>query len=385
MLGIRSEEEKQLTKISLTSSERMDEITPQKKKICVYARVVLGEPMSLRLECEGASVTAYGQAPEIAQNAPLSAENIKRSLTKFGSTDFELTEYVAETDDNVIVPVSALNALRRDAVDLLNGALKQEAPARAHFDKYEPNYPQNSKTNLKSARFCSPEQITDAAKEYFDVIYLPLQSYSGECNGVIIPPVVFDSETENVTKMLERARKVGAMYALVGNLGALGLAKAHGFVIHGDFRFNVYNNESVAKLEALGVESIMLSPELTLPQIRDIKGDTAAIVYGRIPLMLLEKCVYKEISTCQKCAQGHSLLTDRKNVSFPVLREYEHRNTIYNSAPTYMADRQADLDRANITNRHFIFSIETPDEVDAIIEAHKKCLPARDGKKIRRI
>jgi hypothetical protein len=43
----------------------------------------------------------------------------------------------------------------------------------------------------------------------------------------------------------------------------------------------------------MGLEEVILSPELTLPQMRDVGGNTSAIVYGRIPLMLLEKCVGK--------------------------------------------------------------------------------------------
>jgi len=38
-----------------------------------------------------------------------------------------------------------------------------------------------------------------------------------------------------------------------------------------------------------------VSAELTLPQIRDLEGAKAAIVYGRIPLMTLEKCVICEL------------------------------------------------------------------------------------------
>jgi len=384
MLGIRSDEQKQISRLSLYSSQKIDGITPIKRKISAYASVIANEPISLRLECEGVSVTAYGVVPEIATNAPLSAENIKKNLTKFGATSFELEEYVSETDDNIIVPISALNSLRRSACEMLENALK-DSKERTGFEKYVPVSSKNSKITQNSARFYSPEQITRLAKDYFDIIYLPLQSYHGECEGIILPPVIMDSELKKVEVMLEKAKKSGARYALVGNLGALELAKKHGFEIYGDFRFNVYNNESVARLEGLGVKSVILSPELTLPQIRDIEGDTAAIVYGRIPLMLLEKCVAKEVSSCEECRSNKVIIKDRRGVSFPVLREFEHRSVIYNSAPTYMADRESDLERAHITNRHFIFSTETRDEIDEIIQRYKNSLPSQDNQKIRRI
>ena len=385
MLGIRSDEQKQISRLALYSSEKMDGVSPQKLKISAYASVILGEPISLRLDCGEISVTAQGQVPEMAVNAPLSAENIKKNLTKLGATRFELEDYVAVTDDNIIVPVSALNELRRNACQMLENALSSGENVRSGFEKYVSSAPKSRKKTEKSARFYHAGQISASAREYFDRIYLPLDKFNGECEGIILPPVIFDSELPKVKQMLANAKKKGAKYALVGNLGALELAKEYGFIPCGDLRFNVYNNESVAKLEALGVEGIMLSPELTLPQIRDISGDTSAIVYGRIPLMLLEKCVSKEVSSCDACGKNGATITDRMDITFPILREFEHRNVIYNSAPTYMADREAEISRAGITNRHFIFSTESASEVDEIILAYKNQSQAKENQKIRRI
>ena len=385
MLGIRSEEEKHISKTALYSSEKIDEIKPLKLQISAFSKIKLGENMALTLTCGEKSVTAYGDIPEAAINAPLSLENIKKNLSKFGSTNFELTNLEVETDNNLITPISSLNALRRNATQMLEQELTINNIERTGFEKYIPHAPNTEKKSLKTARFYSAEQITDGAKEYFDIIYLPLQSFNGECDGVILPPVILDSELPKIENMLQKAKSNGAKYALVGNLGALNLAKKYNFTIHGDFRFNVYNNETVAQLEKLGVENIMLSPELTIPQIRDVKGDTATIVYGRIPLMLLEKCVASETNTCAECGEGKANITDRRGFIFPVLREFEHRNVIYNSAPTYMADCENEILRAKITNTHFIFSTETKNDVDYVILCHKNHVSPKENTKIRRI
>jgi hypothetical protein len=50
-----------------------------------------------------------------------------------------------------------------------------------------------------------------------------------------------------------------------------------------------------------------------------------------------------------------------------------------------MADKESDLARAGITNRHFIFSTESKNEVDYIISCHKNQSPAKENQKIRRI
>ena len=385
MLGIRSDKEKSVSKTALYSSEKIDEITPIKQKINAFARIYLDRPIELTLTCGTIEVTTHGQIPEKAINTPISPENIKKNLTKFGATNFELADCSMSCDEDVMLPISALNELRRNACQMLENALNGDRGVRTGFEKYVLILPKNAKKSIRTARFYRADQITDAAREHFNIIYLPLQNYNGECDGIILPPVIMDSELEKVDKMLQKAKEKGAKYALVGNLGALELAQKYGFILHGDFRFNVYNNETVAKLESLGVESTILSPELTIPQIRDIKGDTSTIVYGRIPLMLLEKCVSKEVTTCEGCEKGLATITDRRGITFPILREFEHRNVIYNSAPTYMADLENELTRAKITNCHFIFSTESKKEVDEVINSYKNHKPAKENKKIRRI
>jgi putative protease len=202
-------------------------------------------------------------------------------------------------------------------------------------------------------------------------------------SGFILPPVIFDGDGEKIQKMLRDAVQKGAQYALVGNLGHLDAVRKAGLIPVGDYRLNVTNGESLAALEKLGLDSVILSPELTLPQLRDVGGNSSVIVYGRLPLMTLEKCVIREIADCKRCSTDRVLLRDRRGVEFPVLREWEHRNVIYNSLPTCMSDREDHLARAGVVARHFLFTVETPDEVDSVIDAHRKGLPIRG--QVRRI
>ncbi len=242
---------------------------------------------------------------------------------------------------------------------------------------YRPQKPHGERrtTELLTARFAHPSQITSSAREYFDLLYLPLAVYDGSTEGVIMPPVIFDSERAEVEKQLKRAVELGARHLLLGNLGHLPLARTTGLTLHGDFRLNVTNSETAALMQELGFADVLLSPELTLPQIRDIganEGYAGVITYGRIPLMLLEKCVIREIASCEVCGRGGAVLTDRKGARFPVLREGAHRNVIYNSVPTYMADRADSLRSYGARYHHFIFSAERAETVDRVIRAHRE-------------
>jgi putative protease len=196
--------------------------------------------------------------------------------------------------------------------------------------------------------------------------------------------VIFDRDVERVASRLKSAAEQGIRYALVGNLGHLALVGEAGLTPVGDFRFNVTNREAVARLEGLGLEDeILLSPELTLPQMRDVGGNTAAIVYGRIPLMVTEKCLGRELSDCARCEAGKVVLTDRRGVVFPVLREWEHRSLVLNSIPTSMSDKQAELTKHRITAWHFLFTTESASAVDRVIAAYQSGTPV-DGQ-VRRI
>ena len=159
--------------------------------------------------------------------------------------------------------------------------------------------------------------------------------------------------------------------ALVGNIGHLSLVRAAGMQADGDFRLNVTNTQTAAQLHAMGFATLLLSPEMTLPQIRDVKGAVRTIVYGRIPLMVLEKCATHELYSCKSCDAGEAVLVDRRGTQFPLGRTYDHRTLIYNSTPTYMADRPDALVKYNVGGQHFIFTSESPREVDAVIHAYQ--------------
>ncbi len=231
-------------------------------------------------------------------------------------------------------------------------------PAASEKPEFPPKTPMRKP--ILTARFRTASQIPENAG--LDGIYLPLLAYESAADGVLLPPVIFDSERDGVRRALERAAGKGARHVLLTNIGQLGLAKEFGLIPHGDFRLNVFNAFSAGYYAEAGqLESLLLSCELTLPQIRDIHFRTAtrkgAVVYGRIPLMLLEKPV------------GKPMLRDTRGALFPVLPE-AGRDILYNSVPVYMADQLDRLDRAGVEERHMIFSDENRGAVMKVLYAY---------------
>ena len=174
-----------------------------------------------------------------------------------------------------------------------------------------------------------------------------------------------EGEIEFVRKMLTEAKELGAKYALLGNPSHVQLASEAGLAPIGDFRLNVTNAASLEMWHGAEVHEVMLSPELTSKQVRRLEG--RAIVYGRLPLMITERCFMKENFGCDKC--GRCQLVDRKGIKFPMVREYDHRNLIFNSAYTYMGDRP---DEAAGLSYHFVFTTETSSDAVEIVRSFKE-------------
>ena len=369
MLGIRSGEDKEESR-ALTS-----EIPePQKIKIKAICRITKGERASLTLINENKRVTVEGETPRPAENSPLTEIGVRDRLGKLGQTPFTLVaEDVDLTlSDGLNLSPGEINALRRAAVEALLSTEKEEPKT----EKYH-SFSSKLQTNIcKSAYFYDPKILSDIKSKkpellkIFDKIYIPLfrlDDYKGSDVGVSIPPVILESEKEAVRKMLKEARARGIVDALISNLSHKALLSEYGFSLMGDFRLNVTNSLAREEWREAGVEGIVLSPELTLPMARDIGG--SVIVYGRIPLMLTERCFIKDSYGCDAC--GKASLADRTGAKFPMIREYEHRNVILNSTPTYMGDKADELCRAGLNSHHFIFTVESAKEISDIISAYK--------------
>lgn len=368
MLGIRTDADKH-DSASLKGGKSTDFsalLKERRRPMDMHILIEKEKPMKLCASVGNCSVTVQGPIPDRAVNQPLTGELVMKNLEKLGNTPFIAGRCTLRLDEGLIVPISALNALRRDAVSALskNIACRRVSPAKAN--RWTPKYNKYIKT--KTSRFLTYESVP--AKHGCDIVYLPLEIYLPEMadkiNGVIIPPVVFDSELATVQRMLKRAAESGIRHALVSNVGHIRLAKEAGMTIHGDFRLNIFNGYTAEVLSKLGFTDLLASPELTLPQLRDL--GLPAVIYGRIPLMTLEKCVIRDLYSCEECKKYGLLgLRDRRNAEFILTRAFDHRNILYNSVPVFMQDKQDELIRYRVVGEHFIFTHESVETAEAIL------------------
>ena len=379
MLGVRSEADKAGSRAETFAG--LQRVTPLDMAVAAERPAAL--TVTARLPSgEVPTATVVGDVPQAARTAPLSCDDVVRCLSKLGGTGFAPGRIDVTLDEGLMMPVSQLNALRRGALEALENELtpirKVPNMVLPAVLRERPAVRSGRGDAVRTARFYAPGQIPADARDFFDAIELPLQSFSPDvpCDTVVLPPVIMDHELPEIVSMLEAARKAGVTRARVTNPGHVALAADAGMQIAGDFRLNVCNSASGCVQRSLGLTSVILSPELTLPQMRDIVarlGQEAAevIVYGRLPLMTLEKCVLRDHMSCDDCAAGRGQLCDRRGVVFPVRREYRHRNVVYNSVPLWMADRRAALSAAGITHEVFLFTTESAGEVRQVMTAYR--------------
>ncbi len=384
MTGIRSEADKEITRALEARA-----FEPRRVPARASVSIRLGSPSEMTLTAGQRTVTVTGAVPSEAISSPLNYDDVRARLSKTGNTYVDLRPENIDLmlDDGVNLPPSALNALRRDAVAKLQSCERLMSECA---DPCEIKSCAKASKAMKTAQFFNARTYLELAQKEpdklsdFDLIFLPLGALPGKINekvGVYIPPVIFDTECHQIGKMLENAADLGVKYALVGNIGAIELVRRYGLIPVGDFRLNVTNSISRAEYERLGVDTVILSPELTAPMARDIGG--GVIVCGRIPLMITERCFTRDLGGCSACAGNESSLTDRTGARFPILREFEHRNVIFNSTLTYMGDKRDELRRAYLRHEHFIFSSETASEIAEIIAKYNSGNPL--GKNVRRM
>ncbi len=378
MLGIRTEEDKGKTRSLETKIP-----APEKLSVTASASFSLGEPSRLTLSLGERTATVYGASPRTAQSSPLTEEVVKARLMKMGGTEFSLEKKDIDLtlEEGINLSPGEINALRRSAAEALMNE-SREGECNQKFTNFKNLSSSERKPGRITAYFHTYKLLREVLQkdarlfDIFSEIYLPLNEYSENaelCEDILpaLPPVITESEKEGVKKMLSLARERGAKRALISNLSHISLVKAYGLTPTGDFRLNVTNSLTSAEYIRLGVDGLILSPELTLPMARDIGG--SVIVYGRIPLMLTERCFIKENFGCDSC--GSAVLRDRTGIGFPIIREYPHRNLILNSTPTYMGDKLDELFSAGLSSHHFIFTVESAEQACEAVFSYKEKKP----------
>lgn len=341
--------------------------------LCAKLFAKENEPCSLIVTSDKGTVTVSGDVPQKAVNRPLSLETAQKQISKTGGTPFFIKDFSLCADDDIMLSLPSLNALRREALEKQTELYG--APASLDFIEHSTHYHPHKCGDLKYiVRAESFNQISGikTAENYILPIDEILKNSEkaedfGEFLFCELPALMFDYK--DIDTKLEDIKNLGITTLSVENIGGIHLAKKHGFEIHCGHGLNVLNSDSLAALDDLGVQSATLSFELSAKKISGLSGELkrGIIGYGYLPLMRFRNCPAKGQNGCLSCT-GQKSLTDRRGIDFPLLCSGRRYSTLLNSRPLVLSDKSI----SGIDFMTLYFTAESAEKCKQIFDAYKK-------------
>ena len=322
--------------------------------VTMLGRFALGQPMALSMSDGISTVTAYGPVVEAAQKRASTQEDAVKQLEKLGGTPFvpdggAVPCVQAVVDDGVFLPVSALNALRRDAVAMMEEerirAFAEMPAERKPMQQVQRPVDQSVSTHTLAVIFSDvslAQKLREAGATM--LIFAPrtftpegLETALSELpNGVwlYLPPQMTQQTYEAVLPVVEKHQsRLGGLY--VQSVAQLDLP-ARLPVIAGE-GVPLTNAEGLSMVEGKQLSAFTRWPEWTHAEHRALKNvnlPSLLKVYGREMLMLLNHCpervrlgLSERRSTCRicktdsmVCGKENASMTDRKGYCFPLTR-----------------------------------------------------------------
>ena len=304
------------------------------------------------------TVEVWGDIPQNAINRPTESEDIKKQLSKTGGTPYYIKKIEVSVDAGLSYPISSLNALRRQALEMLTK--KRTEFSGREIKELKTEKENNPRKNTIVLRVSDIKQL-DGIKDDVAVI-IPIdrinENILSRFSLVIgeLPSIIFD---EGKIKM----PPVKHLYC--DNVGAVNIAKKYNLTVIGGWGLNILNSQSVFKLKEMGASACTLSFEASKRSVEETSNPipVGILGYGYLPLMRMRAC---PVNNCKGC-NGINVLADRKNVKFMLTCHNKQYVTLLNSLPLYAGDKNIQADF------HILyFTLENSEEVNKIYNMYKK-------------
>ncbi|MGL5312767.1 MAG: DUF3656 domain-containing U32 family peptidase [Peptostreptococcaceae bacterium] len=364
-----------------------------KNQIDAKITIMLGQNPILTLsDKKGNTATIQGdKIVEEAMKVALSEEKIEQQMQKLGNTPYVLDKLEVVLDNNVSLPISILNQMRRDCIELLDEerAKIQNRKYKNKVVKYNPTKVSRDDSQNISVKVKNLEQLENALACGIDKVYYEDVTTLAEAmnmglkyNSNIIysaPRIIRNREYQQ----LEKARNAGVNSVQVGIWGALDYFKDKELNI--DYYLNAFNSETINHFKEFGASNLCISQELNIYEIKETLKYTnlniEAVVYGYTPLMITEYCPMgvivrdcKKDKRVAKCKESTYALKDFKEEQYRISQDIFCRSTIYNSKVTCMLDNLYELNEIGINTLRLDFTLEDGKTVKEVIQAYQEVL-----------
>lgn len=391
-----------------------------KEKIKGNLRLSKEFPAKIKVAYGGILVSAEGEIPQTAKKQPLTREKVESNLRKTGNTPYEFSELVIEMEDDLFLPVQALNQLRREVLDKLNEELikkhrrsvpkTEKIACRGNFGETKmvdfrgtnsaavmgtgkqnqmAETAVSKKTNLAVSVETREQLVVVCGFPQADDIYIDSGCYpeknsiqllaediqnihaSGKRAFYILPAVFRKDTMERYKREAEAWQNSGLDGVVVKSFDELQFVRKEfpeAMAVIFDHNIYTYNNRAKALLKQLAPLRDTIPLELNRKELlnRENKG-SEMLIYGNLPLMTSAQCVHANTQGCDKQPQV-MYLKDRYGKYFPVKNNCrECYNVIYNTAPLLLFDYRKEFEKMDITSYRISFTTEGEKEIKNIM------------------
>lgn len=383
--------------ISLTSPSHenkgldLPEFEENKTVVSAEFRAHIGEPMSLYLKTREGDVSyAEGPIVEPASKNPAEAEDVKKRLKKTGGTSYLIEDVEMDMQGDVFLPVKALNQLRRDAIEQMTDVLgngTEERVSTREFKKREHLKNGNTDNPLHMVSVSTIEQLDLVAEyDWVDTVMVRHQlfltnpdrvrSFAKHQDCILMLPEVFRLKAEkSFERVFEESDKdlfamfQASSYDGLRYLEEKGISKDRVVLDH---RIYSFSNYSLDAFRQQGYSHFTAPYELNYQELKHRENwDSAMIVYGYIPLMIMANCTHKNFEGCDKRERKLSL-EDRYHKRFAVRNDCSIcMNTVYNTLPYEVISRR-EVQDLGFGSYRIDFTIESSKEMREVLSLYEK-------------
>ena len=376
----------------LNTVQKTFEEDTENVKVSIDAKIEikLGKKPRLTLSDSFGNTTTLEADKEVEQamKVALSEEKVVTQISKLGNTSYIINNITVDMDNNVSLPISILNQMRRDAIESLSEE-RVSIKNREYKNKeiaYNPKiFIRDDEVKLR-AKVKNIEQLKAIVnyKEVDAIYYEDINTLDeaktianeNNMNLIYSVPRVLRNKDYKILNKLDRNSNIEIQ---TGNLGCVSLFKDNGIYI--DYYLNSFNSETIKHYKQEGAKTICISQELNLTEIKETLKHTDAeiesVVYGYTPLMISEYCPMGVlVRDCKKdkrsaiCNKSVYALKDSKSEVFRITQDIFCRSSIYNSKPLCMIDDLIDVKNAGINVFRLDFTFEDASQVKEVVEAH---------------
>ncbi len=320
----------------------------------------------------------YGDTVQKAKKAPLLEKDIIEKISKTGELPFTIRKVKVYMDDDIFMPVSKLNELRREALNTVfeGGNTNHKV---VPFSKKSAKNTSTTKRNI-NVKINTVKQFKALLDYDINIVYIDALSVtSSEIEDMkrtmtsskiygVVPKIVrseFSNELRNIKSKLDLFDGL-----LIKSIDSLEYTSDLDKKIGIDYSLNVANNYAVDFFSSLGAKTITPSLEITYKELGDLNTENLEyLVYGHIITMTSASCIKKTSDRCIKSNGSLYFFKDRKGEQV----YYQTKctlcyNEIYNPYPLYLIDKIKELQKIGVGNYRLDFTYEKVEEIKGILD-----------------